>query len=144
MMTMTGPWKPRRKRKNLRLPLSSARSATTYSSRLKTGGRGRSIAPTAAPLWRKTGPQGGTETDQWNYPGEKSRKAPYSDYRKAKTWEQLDFFRKGKHYKLGWSLHKALELHIPIPPKYRRIASKIMEKGGQNWFKEARGGNSKW
>lgn len=75
---------------------------------------------------------------------EEIKESPYSDYRKAKTWEQLDFFRKGKHYKLGWSLHKALELHIPIPPKYRYIASKIMGKGDQNWFKEARGGNSKW
>lgn len=75
---------------------------------------------------------------------EEIKESPYSDYKKAKNWEQLEFFRKGKRYKLGWSLYKALELHIPIPAKYRYAASKMMGKGRKNWFKEARGGNSKW
>ena len=74
---------------------------------------------------------------------EEIKESPYSDYKKAKNWEQLEFFRKGKRYKLGWSLYKALELHIPIPAKYRYAASKMMGKGRKNWFKEARGGN-KW
>lgn len=66
------------------------------------------------------------------------KESPYSDYRKATTWEQLEFFRKGKHYKLGWSLHKALELHIPIPSKYQYAASK-MGIHTENWFNNARG-----
>ena len=69
---------------------------------------------------------------------EEIKESPYSDYRKATNWEQLEFFRKGKHYKLGWSLHKALELHIPIPPKYRYAASR-MGFSVTNWFNDARG-----
>ena len=69
---------------------------------------------------------------------EEIKESPYSDYRKATTWQQLEFFRKGKHYKLGWSLHKALELHIPIPSKYQYAASKMGIHPG-NWFNNARG-----
>ncbi len=69
---------------------------------------------------------------------EEIKESPYSDYRKATTWQQLEFFRKGKHYKLGWSLHKALELHIPIPSKYQYAASKMGIHTG-NWFNNARG-----
>lgn len=69
---------------------------------------------------------------------EEIKESPYSDYRKATTWQQLEFFRKGKHYKLGWSLHKALELYIPIPSKYQYAASKMGIHTG-NWFNNARG-----
>lgn len=53
-----------------------------------------------------------------------SRK-PYSDYKKCKSWEDLDMFRKAKKYKIGWSIHKAFELHIQIPQRYRWTAYKM-------------------
>lgn len=43
---------------------------------------------------------------------------PYNSYHKCQTWDQLELFRKAKKYKFAWSLHKAVELQIPIPSKY--------------------------
>ncbi|WP_292018423.1 DEAD/DEAH box helicase [Megasphaera sp. UBA4382] len=43
---------------------------------------------------------------------------PYDSYHKCQTWDQLELFRKAKKYKFAWSLHKAVELQIPIPSKY--------------------------
>lgn len=46
-------------------------------------------------------------------------KQPYDDYRKAKTWEEIDTFRKAKKYNFFWGIRKAIELDIPIPAKYK-------------------------
>lgn len=53
-----------------------------------------------------------------------SRK-PYSDYRKCKTFDELDLFRKAKKFKFYWTIHKAMELHIDIPNKYLWMAYKV-------------------
>ena len=45
-------------------------------------------------------------------------KRPYSDYRKCKTFEELELFRKAKKYKFYWMIYKAMELGIEIPQKY--------------------------
>ena len=53
-----------------------------------------------------------------------SRK-PYSDYRKCKTFDELELFRKAKKYKIYWLIHKAVELGIEIPPKYLWLKYKL-------------------
>ncbi len=59
-------------------------------------------------------------------------KLPYSGYSTCKTWEQLELFRQthknaaGKAYKFAWLLHKAAELGIAVPGKYRFTASRAM------------------
>lgn len=53
------------------------------------------------------------------------RTHPYLDYKKCATWDELELFRKAKGYKFGWSLHKAAELNLPLPFKYRGIAQKF-------------------
>jgi len=45
----------------------------------------------------------------------------YYDYKKCKTFEELEWFRKAKGYKPGWSFYRAREQHIPIPRKYYRL-----------------------
>ena len=50
---------------------------------------------------------------------------PYYDYKKCRTFEELDRFRKAKKYKFNWTIYKALELHISIPSKYSRLADKL-------------------
>lgn len=49
---------------------------------------------------------------------QKISRQPYDSYHKCQTWDQLELFRKAKKYKFAWSLHKAVELQIPIPSKY--------------------------
>lgn len=44
---------------------------------------------------------------------------PYAEYREMKTFDELVQFQKAKGYKFAWVLHKAMELHIQIPAKYR-------------------------
>jgi superfamily II DNA or RNA helicase len=56
---------------------------------------------------------------------EEISKAPYQNYKKCRSWEELEAFRKGKKYKFGWSLHKAFELNIQIPQRYRWSAYKM-------------------
>jgi hypothetical protein len=50
---------------------------------------------------------------------------PYYDYKKCRTFEELDRFRKAKRYKFCWTIHRALEMHIPIPDKYSRLADRL-------------------
>ena len=50
---------------------------------------------------------------------------PYYDYKKCRTFEELDRFRKAKKYKFCWTIHRALEMHIPIPDKYSRLADRL-------------------
>jgi RNA polymerase subunit RPABC4/transcription elongation factor Spt4 len=49
---------------------------------------------------------------------------PYSDYKKCKTFEELERFRKAKGFKPGWTYYCAKELHIQIPAKYSRRTGK--------------------
>ena len=49
---------------------------------------------------------------------------PYYDYKKCRTFEELEQFRKAKGYKPGWSYYRAKEMHITIPAKYSRRAGK--------------------
>lgn len=50
---------------------------------------------------------------------------PYTDYRKCKTWTELDNFRKERKYKPGWSFYKAMELNIKIPDKYYYVCKRM-------------------
>ena len=50
---------------------------------------------------------------------------PYDDYKKCKTFFELDIFRRAKKYKFAWSLHKAVELKIQIPDKYKWMAYRM-------------------
>ncbi len=50
---------------------------------------------------------------------------PYDDYKKCKNFLELDTFRRAKKYKFAWSLHKAVELKIPIPDKYKWMAYRM-------------------
>lgn len=56
---------------------------------------------------------------------EEIKRMPYEEYRKAKTWEQLELFRKAKKFKFAWSIHKAVELQIPLPGKYYYMAYRM-------------------
>ena len=49
----------------------------------------------------------------------------YYDYKKCRTFEELEWFRKTKKYKFYWTIHTALEMHIPIPDKYSRLADRL-------------------
>ena len=50
---------------------------------------------------------------------------PYYDYKKCRTFEELEWFRKAKGFKPGWSYYRAKEMHIPIPAKYSRWADRL-------------------
>ena len=50
---------------------------------------------------------------------------PYNDYKKCKTFEELELFRKAKKYKPFWTIYRAIEMDIPIPVKYARIENKL-------------------
>lgn len=52
---------------------------------------------------------------------EEIRNMPYEDYRKAKTFGDLERISKAKKYKFMWTVHKAIELGIQVPPKYRYL-----------------------
>ena len=43
---------------------------------------------------------------------------PYETYKSCETFDELEVFRKAKKFKFAWSIHKAIELKIPIPSKY--------------------------
>lgn len=65
---------------------------------------------------------------------EEIKESPYGDYKKCKTWEELEIFRKAKGYKFGWSLHAASNIGIAVPQKYSWITRKMAH--GNNWFKK--------
>ena len=50
---------------------------------------------------------------------------PYTDYKKCQTFEELELFRKAKKYKFGWTIHRAVEMHIPIPDKYEQMVYRM-------------------
>jgi superfamily II DNA or RNA helicase len=56
---------------------------------------------------------------------EEISRRPHNDYLKCKTFEELDLFRRAHKYKTFWTVHKAVEMNLPIPPKYRWLAYKI-------------------
>lgn len=56
---------------------------------------------------------------------EEIKRMPYEEYHKAKTWEQLELFRKAKKFKFAWSIYKAVELQIPLPGKYYYMAYRM-------------------
>jgi superfamily II DNA or RNA helicase len=62
---------------------------------------------------------------------EEIKESPYGDYKRCKTFAELEIFRKAKGYKFGWSLHKAAEMGLELPPKYRGVARKFSE----GWFR---------
>lgn len=47
------------------------------------------------------------------------KRMPYDDYKKAKTFEELRLFQTAKGYKFLWCIHKAMELGIEVPGKYK-------------------------
>lgn len=55
----------------------------------------------------------------------------YDDVRMLRTWEELEQFcqthtkKDGKKYSFAWRLHKAVELDISLPLKYRNVAYKM-------------------
>lgn len=53
------------------------------------------------------------------------KEKPYNDYKKCKTFEELDFFRKAKKYHFAWTLRKCAELGIDIPSKYEYMAWRL-------------------
>lgn len=55
---------------------------------------------------------------------------PHSDYLKCKSFDELEIFRKAHKYKFPWTIHKAVEMHLPIPPKYKWWAYKIKQIRG--------------
>ena len=62
---------------------------------------------------------------------EEIKESPYGDYKRCKTFAELEIFRKAKGYKFGWSLHKAAEMGLELPPKYRGVARKFSD----GWFR---------
>lgn len=46
------------------------------------------------------------------------KNAPYSDYLKCRTFDELNAFRKARGYKFAWTLRKCVEMGIPYPPQY--------------------------
>lgn len=57
---------------------------------------------------------------------EEIRRMPYEDYRKAKTFGDLERISKAKKYKFMWTIRKALELGIQVPPKYRHLERRLL------------------
>ena len=81
-----------------------------------------------------TGSGGAADRSQETVDGltlEEIKESPYGDYKRCKTWAELEIFRKAKGYKFGWSLHKAAEMGLELPPKYRGVARKFSE----GWFR---------
>ena len=50
------------------------------------------------------------------------RSADYHEYEKCQTFSELVEFQKARKYKFLWTIRKARELNIEIPPKYRYLA----------------------
>lgn len=56
---------------------------------------------------------------------EEIKSRPYDDYKKCKTFEELEVFRRAKKYHFAWTLHKCDELGIDIPEKYFYMAIRL-------------------
>lgn len=59
---------------------------------------------------------------------------PYSKHIECKSWAQLELFRSthkradGKIFKFAWSLHKAVELGLVVPERYRSAAIRLLRQ----------------
>lgn len=59
---------------------------------------------------------------------------PYSKHSECKSWAQLELFRAthkradGKVFKFAWSLHKAVELGLAVPERYRSAAIRLLRQ----------------
>lgn len=59
---------------------------------------------------------------------------PYSKHSECKSWAQLELFRSthkradGKIFKFVWSLHKAVELGLAVPERYRSAAIRLLRQ----------------
>ena len=49
---------------------------------------------------------------------------PFNYYKKITTFDDMREFQKAKGYKFGFTLHKCMELNIPIPEKYNYMISR--------------------
>lgn len=50
---------------------------------------------------------------------EEIKEKPYEEYKQCQTFDELVAFQKAKKYKFAWAIHKALELGIEVPKKYK-------------------------
>lgn len=61
-------------------------------------------------------------------------KLPYNKHVECKSFAELDLFRRahkradGQSYKFAWVLHKAVQLDIPVPAKYRAAAVRMLSQ----------------
>lgn len=59
---------------------------------------------------------------------------PYSKHIECKSWAQLELFRSthkradGKIFKFAWSLHKAVQLGLAVPERYRSAAIRLLRQ----------------
>ena len=59
---------------------------------------------------------------------------PYSKHIECKSWAQLELFRSthkradGKVFKFAWSLHKAVQLGLAVPERYRSAAIRLLRQ----------------
>lgn len=59
---------------------------------------------------------------------------PYSKHIECKSWAQLELFRAthkradGKVFKFAWSLHKAVQLGLAVPERYRSAAIRLLRQ----------------
>lgn len=61
---------------------------------------------------------------------EEISRRPHNDYLKCKSFDELDIFRKAHKYKFFWTVHKAVEMNLPVPGKYKWMAYKIKQIRG--------------
>jgi hypothetical protein len=61
---------------------------------------------------------------------EEISRRPHNDYLKCKSFDELDIFRKAHKYKFFWSVHKAVEMNLPVPAQYKWLAYKIKQIRG--------------
>lgn len=52
-------------------------------------------------------------------------KQRYDAYKECTTFADLDRFRKAKKFKVGWVIHKAIEMGIPLPRNYQYMARRF-------------------
>lgn len=57
---------------------------------------------------------------------EEIRSMPYDDYRKVKSFDELARFGRAKKYKFMWTVRKAIELGLAVPPKYRHLERRLV------------------
>lgn len=61
-------------------------------------------------------------------------KLPYAAHTECHTFAELDLFRRthkradGQNYKFAWVLHKAVQLNVPVPLKYRAAAVRMLSQ----------------